>query len=84
MKKEQTETRQKINNFLEKILLEIEWKYGDNRAPFKWPPVHLNFLNIFYICKILYEDSKPEFIISTNPEKLFKKVQESVKKRVNI
>ncbi|MFC2102324.1 hypothetical protein ACFLS7_04960 [Bacteroidota bacterium] len=32
------ETQQEILQFLVETLHRIEWHYGDNRAPFKYPP----------------------------------------------
>ncbi|MBE0646261.1 MAG: hypothetical protein IH596_00595 [Bacteroidales bacterium] len=32
------EAQQEILRFLVEILHRIEWRYGDNRAPFKYPP----------------------------------------------
>jgi hypothetical protein len=44
-------TREEITDFIKEILYRIEWNYGDNRAPIRYPPKF----------KVSYNDTGPEF-----------------------
>ena len=51
----------KILEFVEKLLSKIEWHYGDNRAPFKYPPIFKKEDEI-YKCIVEFEDNNGALI----------------------
>lgn len=57
----------KIEEYLEKLLIKIEWKYGDCRAPFVYPPtfkiVKLDNDSVEYRCIIKYDLGENELMI---------------------
>ena len=77
-KKEWERSQREITLFLEHILLKIEWYYGDNRAPFQYPPkFSIDSQNeIVFRCDLYYEDSLGEIepFHDINPIELSKKV----------
>lgn len=50
-----------ILKFIEELLVKIEWRYGDNRAPIKYPPKFSKEEGKFF-CKVELEDGAGELI----------------------
>jgi len=82
------EARKRVLEILTEILLKIEWHYGDNRAPFRFPP---NFGvntgpdgSTIYQCVIETDLGEPEerIILSAgSPESLPDIVRMSISER---
>lgn len=81
--------QQKINKYLVELLYDIEWHYGENRAPFIYPPIYETNSKkdgISYCCSITLEDCD-NFVLkyeSLNPSNLFETVSEDISKRFTI
>lgn len=75
-----SETQEKINKYLIEILAKIEWQYGENRAPFFFPPQYF-INNKKYICIIkedMGEESEYRFE-SDSPDELAQKILSEMK-----
>ncbi len=80
-----------VTVYLQKVLEKIEWNYGDNRAPFKFPP-ELDIINNAdgadkYICIIetdFGEDDEKIGYESDSPEGLLEKVKKDIPKRFKL
>lgn len=76
---------------MKKILEKIEWFYGDNRAPFKFPS-EFNMQNdekgnTLFICIIETDgDESDEKIVyeSDSPTNLLEKIQQCIPNRFNL
>jgi len=70
-----------ILKFIEELLAKIEWRYGDNRAPIKYPP-KFSEEEGKYFCKVELEDDTGELIYNAeNPSSLTSKVIGDLRKR---
>lgn len=84
---EWAETQNQINSFLVEILMKIEWRYGEGRAPFKFPPEYIITANKcgvrFYKCIITVEYEPPEVLIYSNktPGELLTQVIKSMESK---
>ncbi|MBN1926460.1 MAG: hypothetical protein JW798_11550 [Prolixibacteraceae bacterium] len=84
------ETKKKIVDSIQKKLLRIEWGYGDNRAPVKFPPRFIETEEPdqkCYVCLIEpdFGDDEPPLIIKSNsPGRLNEKILETLKERFGI
>ncbi len=79
------ETKENILKYLVDKLQKIEWQYGDNRAPFKYPPrlfEHMSIDNVSYLtCLIepdLVDGEPPIVIESDNPVELIEKLKQAI------
>jgi hypothetical protein len=79
------EIQVRITAELERILLKIEWYYGDNRAPFRFPPqfkIRSSKSNCPQYCCILQpdgsEDEPPWMFCADSPSALYNQVQEQL------
>ena len=81
-KSEWNQIIQKINNFLFVYLSKVEWYYGDCRAPFQYPArFYFDRENTGkFTCEIIPElnGDSPIFFSSSNPQKVFTKVQNRI------
>jgi len=70
-----------ILKFIEELLAKIEWRYGDSRAPIKYPP-KFSEEEGKYICKVELEDDAGELIFDAeDPHSLTQKVIDDLRKR---
>ncbi|MCZ7603222.1 MAG: hypothetical protein M5R37_10150 [Melioribacteraceae bacterium] len=73
--------KNKIMIFIEELLAKIEWQYGDNRAPIKYPPKFSNIGGKF-ICRIELENAGGELVYESRYSSLlYDKVTSDLKKR---
>ncbi len=81
----------RIQSYLQQILEKIEWHYGDNRAPIKFPP-EFSMENdekdeTLYVCIIETDgdeiDDKIKYS-SDSPTKLLEKIQQDIPSRFNL
>lgn len=78
------EIRLQINGYLQEILLQIEWHYGDCRAPFLYPPeyqvVAYKAGIVEYAATIILDQGDDEKLRykSENPDILFKLIKEDI------
>lgn len=59
--KEWIEAKDEIVQYIEKMLGRIEWKFGENRAPIKYPPkYYIGDLDAIkpYVCEIAEDDQE--------------------------
>ena len=81
---------EEINNYLVNLLHKIEWKYGDNRAPIKFPPIfEINLLDPFnqFVCKIEADltDNEEYYSFTANtPQYLIDKIKFELPDILNI
>ena len=85
------EGQQKVLEYLVDILHQIEWHYGDNRAPFKYPPLFHTGIdpleNRYYECIIETDLEEPveKFVFRAgSPEGLVEKVKFEVPKQFHL
>ena len=66
------EVQNQINIYLEEILLKIEWRYGEGRSPFHFPPdykiIHHDDLTTEYICSITLDLGEEETLQYRAPD----------------
>ena len=78
-------TKERINSYLEEILLKIEWRYGDCRAPFLFPPVYDIIIKdkIEYVCIVTIDPAEFGELRYTaeDPFELFYKVKEDINEK---
>jgi hypothetical protein len=80
-----------VKYYLEQVLANIEWKYGDNRAPFKYPP-ELKVIDdekgvSSYVCIIetdFGDDDEKISYTAGSPEALLAKVKKDIPRRFNL
>lgn len=76
-----------IMDYLERLLLKIEWLYGENRAPFLYPPIFESFINEKgtneYKCTIELDlAGKGNMVFqSDNPATLLKEIESEIQQR---
>lgn len=71
----------KILDFIEKLLAKIEWQYGDNRAPFKYPPEFIEETGKFKCIVTLEDDGGKLIYESENSEELASKMIDDLRKK---
>lgn len=75
------EAQDEITKYTEELLSNIEWNYGDNRAPFKYPPKY-ELAEGKYRCTIELEDKGGNLIYENdNPRELSKEVKADLAQR---
>lgn len=74
-----TAEQNKILFFIEELLARIEWQYGENRAPIKYPPEFFEEPGKFKCIVKLEENAGVLIFESDNPENLTAKVIEALK-----
>jgi hypothetical protein len=80
-------SQEKITRYVEDFLLKIEWNYGDNRAPIKYPPIFsinkINETGKLYRCVIQIDLGDDEELLfqSDDPEQLFHLISDDFKQR---
>ena len=76
-----------ILEYVESFLAKIEWRYGDNRAPIKYPPDFYELLSedhgLDYCCMIEEDpgDDEKMYFKSENPFKILSQIKEEFDKR---
>ena len=75
------DARETIRNQSYEYLQKIEWYYGDNRAPFAWPPSFARRPGLFgwiYVCKLFYYDEGIRIMKAKSPSLLTGEVQKAL------
>ncbi|MBN2534434.1 MAG: hypothetical protein JXB88_16230 [Spirochaetales bacterium] len=78
------QAKEEIDKYIIIYFQKIEWYYGDNRAPFAYPPrfsMNREDSGSFtYTCELVMEDPGSENIImeEETPSLLFKRVKEEI------
>lgn len=89
--KEWKDAQDEINRFLSDILFQIEWNYGDNRSPFKYPPKYYTELSPqgikVYNCDIETDFGDNDEILkyqSHSAKELINIIKKEIPKRFNL
>lgn len=81
------QAKKEIDKYIIIYFQKIEWYYGENRAPFAYPPrLYIERKKRgtpSYVCELILEDSLPDSIIieEKTPSLLFERVKKEINSR---